>query len=42
MILKEPKSPLPAGYRPSGAEMRKVSDSDSWAGIAAELGLDAW
>jgi hypothetical protein len=40
MILKEPKTPLPVGYRPSGSVPRKVTDKDSWAAIAAEIGVD--
>ena len=42
MTIKEPKSPLPAGYRPAGGIARKVGDSDGWLNIAAGLGLDPW
>jgi len=40
--IKEPKNPLPVGYRPAGGIARKVGDGDGWLSIAAGLGLDPW
>ena len=40
MILKEPKSPLPAGYRPTGTVAYRVSDGDTWSSVAAGSGVD--
>jgi len=42
MILKEPKKPLAAGYKPMGGLPHKVNDSDSWVGLATDRGVDPW
>jgi NleD-like pathogen effector protein (putative zinc metallopeptidase) len=42
MMIKEPKKPLPAGYRPTGGIARKVVEGDSWLRLAASAGVDPW
>jgi len=42
MVLKEPKNPLPAGYRPTGGVAHRVGDGDSWLGLGAKHGVDPW
>jgi len=42
MLIKEPKKPLPVGYKPTAGIARKVVDSDSWLRLAANAGVDPW
>ena len=42
MKLTAPKTPLPAGYRPTGGVAYKVKDRDSWFSIAKTYGVDPW
>ncbi len=40
--IKEPKKPVPAGYRPTGGEPHRVTDRDDWWKLAATRGVDPW
>jgi hypothetical protein len=41
-VMQAPRNPLPKGYIPKGAVPYKVTDHDSWAGLAKRHGVDVW
>lgn len=42
MVLREPKNPLSAAYRPKGSVPHRVESKDSWMALGVEHGVDPW